>query len=57
MADIVWSTLELYGIQNKVRFAFKYKPARQPELKLIKIMAIMMDNASNNDMMMEAIEN
>ncbi|KAF8071964.1 hypothetical protein FPV67DRAFT_1560685 [Lyophyllum atratum] len=37
MADIVWSTLELYGIQNK-------------------IMAIMMDNASNNDTMMDAIE-
>ncbi|KIJ91395.1 hypothetical protein K443DRAFT_25262, partial [Laccaria amethystina LaAM-08-1] len=37
MAAVVWSTLELYGIENR-------------------IMAIMMDNASNNDTMMEAIE-
>ena len=22
MANIIWSTLELYGIQNKVRFAY-----------------------------------
>ncbi|EDR01432.1 uncharacterized protein LACBIDRAFT_311023 [Laccaria bicolor S238N-H82] len=37
MAAILWSTLELYGIENR-------------------IMAIMMDNASNNDTIMEAIE-
>ncbi|KAH9008871.1 hypothetical protein EDB83DRAFT_2235051, partial [Lactarius deliciosus] len=37
MAAVVWTTLELYGIQNK-------------------IIAIMMDNASNNNTMIKEIE-
>jgi len=57
MAAVVWSTLELYEIQSKVCIVVT-KPlfACIKSSKFFQIMAVMMDNASNNDTMMQAIE-
>jgi hypothetical protein len=53
MAAVVWSMLETYNIQDKVRLVsiplsqLTYMPLDN---------CLMMDNASNNDTLMEALE-
>ena len=49
MAAVVWSTLELYKIENKVNIDIKSILSHWNSSQII---AIMMDNASNNNTMM-----
>jgi hypothetical protein len=56
MAAVVWSTLEVYKIQNKVSDIYIYSCVKLLAEDCAKIIAIMMDNASNNDTMMKCIE-
>jgi hypothetical protein len=53
MAAVVWSTLETYNIQDKVL------SKQSPSCNLLsdtEIIAVMMDNASNNDTLMTVLE-
>jgi hypothetical protein len=53
MAEAVWVTMELYGLVGKVSF---FCQIANPTLMYLQIIAIMMDNASNNNTMMLSLE-
>jgi hypothetical protein len=53
MAEAVWQTLELYGLISRVRFPFA---AHHVFANIFQIIAIVMDNASNNNTLMTSLE-
>jgi len=54
MAEAVWATLELYKITDKVGNCFIFWT--KADRLYTKIISFVMDNASNNDTMIESIE-
>jgi len=55
MAEAVWETLKQYGLIGQVSLA-EYHTSTGDEIYLSKVIAFVMDNATNNDMLMAAIE-
>lgn len=55
MADVVWNTLCTYGIENRVSITPTNTCDDTNEI-YIQIFAFMLDNASNNDTMVDEIE-
>jgi hypothetical protein len=53
MAEAVWATMELYGLVGKV--SFRLSSPMYPLMRS-QIIAIVMDNASNNNTMMTSLE-
>ena len=53
MAEVVWATMELYVLIGKVCF---FSQIANATLMYLQIIAIMMDNASNNNTMMLSLE-
>lgn len=57
MAEAVWATMELYGLVGKVSFrASVLRCSGCTFLTRSQIIAIVMDNASNNNTMMVSLE-
>jgi hypothetical protein len=54
MAEAVWATMELYGLIEKVSFQALVHQCML--LIHLQIIAIMMDNASNNNTLMMSLE-
>lgn len=53
MAEAVWTTLKNYGIEGRVRSC---TPIFIVHLKTLQIVAVVMDNASNNDTLVAGLE-
>ena len=54
MAEAVWATMELYGLVRKVRSPRSGNMYQQS--KCSQVIAIVMDNASNNNTLMESLQ-
>lgn len=52
MAEAVWSTIVLYGLEGKV----SNLSIAENSSYLLQVLAVNSDNASNNDTMMEELE-
>ena len=55
MVEAIWETLKQYGLIGQVSFVY-YHAHTSNKLYYAKIIAIVMDNATNNNMMMVAIQ-
>jgi hypothetical protein len=55
MAEAVWATLELYGLVRKVSLLSQFTMYLLT-LTCSQIVAIVMDNASNNNTLMASLE-
>jgi len=54
MAEAVWATMVLYGLIGKVQSPCSGNMYQQS--KHLQVIAIMMDNASNNNMLIESLQ-
>ena len=54
MAEVVWATMELYGLVGKVQLPRSGNMYQQS--KFFQVIAIVMDNASNNNTLLESLQ-
>ena len=54
MAEVVWATMELYGLVKKVRSPHGRNMYQQS--KYLQVVAIVMDNTINNNTLMESLQ-
>ena len=54
MLELVWKTIEMYGLQEKV--LHNTSDTVQRLIELVQVEAFVADNASNNDTLLEGLE-